>query len=218
MVWLFLVIDCSSFPSSIVRISSPIKRSLNSLFSSFSSNLKVKRNVDSIKSDLLKLVYQAQHGTRGSKATEEEKMKIEELFNELESSHGQNETLSRKALNAVWKLEYTTSVDLSGQKGFPRVGPVLQTVNANELSAENKETISVWNLFNFSQRVTAKLIPQTATQVEVQFLRFFVGPVSFPAPSTAKGTLNITFVDKDLRLSRGNKGNIFILTRFGDLS
>jgi hypothetical protein len=44
-----------------------------------------------------------------------------------------------------------------------------------------------------------------------------VGPISFKSPESAKGELDVTYVDKDIRLSRGDKGNIFVLSRYSDL-
>lgn len=206
-----------SFTRTIIPVKStnPISKSLvSSLSGTFSGN---KRNVHTIKEELLSLVYQSQRGTRGSKATNEEKARIAELFEELESASGLKQTLKMPELNAIWKLEYTTSPGLSGKTLFSRVGPVLQKVNANNLTAENQEVVNVWNFFKFGQRVTAKLIPQSPSQVEVRFQRFYVGPFTFPAPSFFRGTLNVTFVDDNLRLSRGNKGSLFVLTKYGEL-
>lgn len=56
-------------------------------------------------------------------------------------------------------------------------------------------------------------------QVNVKFKYFTVGPVSFPAPQGDAFTswLDITYLDRDIRLSRGAKGNIFVLSRFREL-
>jgi len=80
------------------------------------------------------------------------------------------------------------------------------------LSAENRET------FPFFNRVVAALTPETASRVVVQFRRFFIfGLIPVDAPPTARGKLDVTYLDdgsadgRPLRLSRGDKGNIFIL-------
>ena len=76
-----------------------------------------------------------------------------------------------------------------------------------------------------ARKVTAELIPPPPSSEEedvkkkknqltyVQFKRFSVGPVAFDAPKQFQGFLDITYLDKDLRLTRGDKGNLFVLTR-----
>ena len=46
----------------------------------------------------------------------------------------------------------------------------------------------------------------TKSKVAVLFKVFSIGPIKFNAPSTFTGELDITYVDEDLRLSRGDKG------------
>jgi len=36
-----------------------------------------------------------------------------------------------------------------------------------------------------------------------------------PAPASARGVLETTFLDDSLRVSRGDKGNLFVLVRVG---
>lgn len=46
----------------------------------------------------------------------------------------------------------------------------------------------------------------------VQFLTFHIlGLIPVKAPPTARGQLDITYLDATLRLSRGDKGNLFVL-------
>lgn len=56
-------------------------------------------------------------------------------------------------------------------------------------------------------------------QVNVKFEYFTVGILPFPAPRGDVFTswLDVTYLDRDLRLSRGAKGNIFVLSRYGEL-
>lgn len=62
-------------------------------------------------------------------------------------------------------------------------------------------------------QVRAALTPTSASAVDVQFLEFRVGPVKIKAPETAKGALDTTYLDEDLRVSRGDKGNLFVLMK-----
>jgi hypothetical protein len=48
----------------------------------------------------------------------------------------------------------------------------------------------------------------------VQFQTFYIGSlIPIKAPPTARGELEITYLDDDLRISRGDKGNLFVLSR-----
>lgn len=55
------------------------------------------------------------------------------------------------------------------------------------------------------------------TTVGVQF-RFFtiLDWFRLPAPENAKGILQVTYLDEDLRLSRGDRGNLFVLRKVGE--
>mmetsp|Transcript_35595 Transcript_35595/g.83208 ORF Transcript_35595/g.83208 Transcript_35595/m.83208 type:complete len:267 (-) Transcript_35595:67-867(-) len=56
-------------------------------------------------------------------------------------------------------------------------------------------------------------LERSAVGVQFRKFSFFGGLVSAPAPEQATGILEITYLDDDLRLSRGDKGNLFILRK-----
>ncbi|KAJ8421707.1 hypothetical protein Cgig2_009038 [Carnegiea gigantea] len=82
-----------------------------------------------------------------------------------------------------------------------------QAINLDTLRAQNMET---WPFFN---QVTADLMPLNSRKVAVKFDYFkILGLIPVKAPErTQYGTLEITYLDEDLRVSRGDKGNLFIL-------
>ena len=46
----------------------------------------------------------------------------------------------------------------------------------------------------------------------VQFQDFvLLGLLRIKAPASARGELDVTYLDKELRVSRGNRGNLFVL-------
>jgi hypothetical protein len=162
-----------------------------------------------LKADLLDLSYETK---RGIDATPEQAERIQGLFVKLERLNPTRKPLKSPLINADWSLEYSTSGLIIGKGDFPRVGPIVQKIDTISLLAENTEVVSYFGI-NVPRKVTAELSPQSDKLTNVQFKRFSIGPVGFDAPEQFKGFLDITYLDDDFRLTRGDKGNIFILTR-----
>lgn len=108
-----------------------------------------------------------------------------------------------------WELLYTTSDSILGMSkpAFLRPsGPIYQVIDAKALTARNKETAPLFN------QVSAELIPESDSKVKVQFKEFkILGLVPIKAPPSAVGELAVTYLDDELRVSRGNRGNLFVL-------
>eukprot|EP00955_Chlamydomonas_euryale_P089840 364496-Chlamydomonas_euryale.AAC.24 len=68
---------------------------------------------------------------------------------------------------------------------------------------------------NRTPQVSAQLEPVNEKKVKVQFKEFkILGVIPVKAPETARGELTITYLDDDLRVSRGDKGNLFVLSMY----
>jgi PAP_fibrillin len=195
---------------SVTFVAAIILLILPSAFGIFGGSSKVK----TLKSDILTL---AKKVNRGASETAEDRAAMKKLFEALEKQNKYKNSLKSPLINAVWNLEYTTSDTILGRGGSPRVGPILQTIDANRAFAKNSETVQYFGFLPVQRSVDAEIKPMSPSKVAVQFKKFKIGPVSFNCPPSFKGELDITYVDEDLRLSRGDKGNIFVLTKLKDL-
>jgi PAP_fibrillin len=77
-------------------------------------------------------------------------------------------------------------------------------------------TLSVQQLiaaYFASHCVSACILYNSESLVNVQFKQFEIGALKVKAPAKARGALDTTYLDNTLRLSRGDKGNIFVLIK-----
>ena len=132
--FLFLLIIC--FFTTISSLNFP------NLFSSKADNVKVLRN---------KILELAKKTKRGLVESPSEKENMRTMFESLEKLNNSKKTLSNPSLNAVWSLEYTTSDSILGRGGSERIGPILQTINARDLKAENSEVVNYFGLFKIKR-------------------------------------------------------------------
>ncbi|MFS7919494.1 putative plastid-lipid-associated protein [Helianthus anomalus] len=158
---------------------------------------------ESIKQELLELIAPLDRGTpmllRNSRS----------IARKLEAVNKIKEPLKSDLLNGKWELLYTTSQSILQTKR-PKIlranGKIYQAINVDTLRAQNMET---WPFFN---QATANLVPLNNKQVAVKFDAFKVfGLIPIKARGSGRGQLEITYLDEELRISRGNEGNLFIL-------
>ena len=165
-----------------------------------------------LKEDILNLAAETK---RGLIETEEQAEDMQNLFAQLEKLSPTVNPITNKnsKLNGDWSLDYTTSASILGKGGAPRIGPIIQNIDTTTLSARNSEVLRYGGIFDVPRSVSAELSPVNGKLTDVQFKRFQLGPIGFNAPESFKGSLDITYLDDEDRLTRGDKGNIFVLTR-----
>lgn len=187
-----------------VAVTNQLKLSLPSFLKFNSLNKGMSR--ETRKTELLDLIKPLQ---RGLAANEEQKRAVEQAAQELEKLNPNAKTVTSPLLNGRWKLLYTTSDSILKTKSVSFLrpsGPIYQILDNTTLTARNVETAPFYN------QVFAEISPQSDIKVAVQFKEFkLLGLIPIKAPASARGELAITYLDNDLRVSRGDKGNLFVL-------
>ncbi|GMQ01794.1 hypothetical protein CsSME_00048306 [Camellia sinensis var. sinensis] len=124
-----------------------------------------------------------------------------------------SESLKEELLDAIAPLDRGADASPEDQERIderPKLlrpnGKIYQAINADTLRAQNLET---WPFFN---QATANLVPLNARRVAVKFDSFKIGSlIPIKSRGSGHGQLEITYLDEELRISRGNQGNLFIL-------
>jgi hypothetical protein len=143
-------------------------------------------------------------------------------------------------LEGDWRLLYTTSKALLNLDRFPfsKLGQIYQCIRVETTSVYNIAEIQGLPSLDGLVSVAAKFEPVSQRRVQVKFQRFVIGlqkliayesPASFIQQIEAgkkftafdsiinsdqqQGWLDITYIDNDLRIGRGNEGSVFVLSK-----
>lgn len=143
-------------------------------------------------------------------------------------------------LDGDWRLLYTTSSELLGIGRFPvlTLGQIYQCIRVKTQQVFNIAEVTSLPLLEGLVSVAARFDPVSDRRVDVGFERGIFGlqrligyrnPSQFIHdiqsgkrfaaadfrinPSNRKGWLDITYLDDDMRIGRGNEGSVFVLTR-----
>ncbi|CAM9656531.1 unnamed protein product [Ectocarpus sp. 8 AP-2014] len=152
---------------------------------------------------------------RGLTASDEDKAVVEKLAQEVEKLNPNPKSLSSPLVNGRWELVYTTSMSILSKKNpvMRPSGPIYQDIDAPGLRALNAQYIQPIPFLKMPYEVSAELTPTTSSATDVQFKEFTVGPLKIKAPERAQSAIDITYVDDEVRVTRGSKGNLFVLVR-----
>ncbi len=191
-----------------------------------------------LKTDLLETVAGK---NRGLLTTEVDRANILTLVDSLEDQNPTPKPLEApKLLEGDWRLVYTTSSGILGINRFPlmQLGQVYQCIRPEQNKIYNIAELEGIPFLEGLVLVEASLEPVSDKRVNVFFHRFLVGsqrlmgyrfpkglidslisgkkflPVDFGINSKENnGWLEITYLDEDLRIGRGNEGSVFVLSK-----
>ncbi|MFN6529400.1 PAP/fibrillin family protein [Nostoc sp. ChiSLP03a] len=178
---------------------------------------------------------------RGLVATEEQKQAILAAIATLEDFNPTPRPVeASNLLDGNWRLLYTNSKALLNLDRLPlcKLGQIYQCIRIETTSVYNIAEIYGLPYLEGLVSVAAKFEPVSGRRVQVKFERSIIGlqrlieynsPVTFiqqieagrkfPGIDVAinsdkqQGWLDITYIDNDLRIGRGNEGNVFVLTK-----
>lgn len=145
---------------------------------------------------------------------------IENLIRQVEATNPSASPGTDPNLSGVWDMIYTTSTSILGVKSpsFLRSKRIVQELNGVELTARNAEFFKFGPL-TVENAVEAKLTPTAPNRFDVNFTRFVIArfiKVNVEKNNRFRGWLEVSYLDEDLRISRGNEGNVFVLVKRDD--
>ncbi|MBD1845445.1 PAP/fibrillin family protein [Cyanobacteria bacterium FACHB-63] len=178
---------------------------------------------------------------RGILADEAQKQCILAAIAQLEDRNPTPRPLEALSLlDGNWRLLYTTSRGILGIDQFPflKLGQVYQCIRAPEAKLYNIAEVSGVPFLEGIVAVVARFRPRTERRVDVKFERSVIGLqrlIDYQSPNyfihqlesdkkfaaidfsiesrDQQGWLDITYLDEDLRIGRGNEGSVFVLTK-----
>ena len=178
---------------------------------------------------------------RGLLATELDKQAILSAVVQLENHNPTPQPLSEpNKLGGLWRLLYTTSRDLLRIDQVPllKLGQIYQYIETNTATIYNIAEVYGLPYLEGIVSVAAKFEPVSERRVNVRFERSILGlqrlvdyrsaqhfieqletgktftAIDFTITAREqKGWLEVTYLDDDLRIGRGNEGSVFVLTK-----
>jgi PAP_fibrillin len=148
-------------------------------------------------------------------------------------------------LSGDWRLLFTTSQGLLGFDRIPgvKLGQIYQSIRAKEAKIYNVAELETWLGLNGLVSVCASFTVESTKRVKVNFERTIAGLKPLLAYQNIeqfiellaseqklagldlkitnreqRGWLETTYLDRELRIGRGNEGSLFILQRVRSLT
>ncbi len=189
------------------------------------------------KTDLLNMLADQNCGLNISKS---EQPNILTAIAAVERNNPTTQPLASAALSGDWRLLFTTSASLLnlGKLPLSQLRNIYQCIRVETSSVYNIAEVQSLPYLNSLVSVVAKFQPVSEQRVQVNFVRSIAGlqnllgyqspaafiekissgeklmAIDFPINSNNPNSwLDITYLDENLRISRGNQGSVFVLTK-----
>lgn len=178
---------------------------------------------------------------RGLLASKSDQVAILSAISQLEEYNPNPRPFeATELLEGNWRLLYTSSDELLGIGRVPllQLGQIYQCVRLKDQKIYNIAEVQGIPLLEGLVSVAAEFEPVSEKRVQVKFKRFIVGSqrlIGYQSPNPfineiesgkkfiaidsnletrdRQGWLDITYLDEDLRIGRGNVGSVFVLTK-----
>lgn len=178
---------------------------------------------------------------RGLGTSKEFQQQVAQAIAQVEALNPTPDPLAQPDLLAGdWRLVYTTSNSLLNLDRLPgaSLGAIYQSIRPQEQQIYNLAELNSWPYLHGLVAVVAKYQPLNQRRVQVSFERSIIGwqglmdyhgPApwidrlhggpKFPALDLAiknprtDSWLEVTYLDRSLRIGRGNQGNVFVLVK-----
>jgi hypothetical protein len=179
---------------------------------------------------------------RGLLASETDRVAILSVIARLEDRNPTPRPLeATDLLEGNWRLLYTSSQELLNLDRFPllQLGQIYQCIRTSGARIYNIAELPGLPYAEGLVSVCARFEPVNERRVNVRFERFIIGLqrlIGYQSPSSyigeieagkkffpaldfgienreQRGWLDVTYLDNDLRIGRGNEGSVFILTK-----
>ena len=178
---------------------------------------------------------------RGLLATEGDRVGVLSIVEQLEDHNPTPRPVEATALlEGDWRLLFTTSRGILGLDKFPllQLGQIYQCLRTEQARVYNIAEIVGVPFAEGIVSVVARFEAVSERRVNVKFDRYILGLqrfLGYSSPSQLieaiendkkffpldfgienreqKGWLDITYLDEDLRIGRGNEGSVFVLTK-----
>lgn len=177
------------------------------------------------KAELLQTISPLDCG-RASLSSQSTQRKVMQAIKSAEGYNPSARPTEDPNLSGTWEMVYTTSSSILGANRPPPLRPttLLQIIAPGGSRITNVEEVYPLGEGRLKPKIVSKVDVaasiEGASRVNVQFQQFNLlnGLIKRDVSDNERfgGWLEVTYLDQDMRISRGDEGNVFVLLRRDD--